>query len=297
MSGNWERDFVSHLQDTGRSGRTISAYTQDVRQFASWFSSVNGAFDPAHITGVDLRSWREHSLGDEQISTATWNRRRISLSVFCEYAVSSGCLAYNPFSGVERAEQVELPPRWLARGELQRIQRQLELAVNGAKTSAWRTQALRDQAIVSMMIYAGLREGELVALDIADLEINERSGRVTIRRGKGEKRRILPLSAEARRAVRLMLEDSGRVSGPLFISKHGERLGVRTVQRLVAELGRLAGVDCTPHALRHSFAKRLLDEQTPLTVVSKLLGHSRLETTARYVQPGWSDFELAVSRI
>lgn len=297
MSGNWERDFVSNLQDTGRSGRTISAYTQDVRQFASWFSSVNGAFDPAHITGVDLRSWREHSLGDEQVSTATWNRRRISLSVFCEYAVTSGLLAYNPFSGVERAEQVELPPRWLTRGELQRIQRQLELAINGAKTSAWRTQALRDQAIVSMMIYAGLREGELVALDISDLEINERSGRVTIRRGKGEKRRMLPLSAEARRAVRLMLADSGRVSGPLFISKHGDRLGVRTVQRLVAELGRLAGVDCTPHALRHSFAKRLLDEQTPLTVVSKLLGHSRLETTARYVQPGWSDFELAVSRI
>lgn len=297
MSGNWEKGFVSYLQESGRSGRTISAYAQDVRQFASWFSSVNGDFDPTQITGIDLRAWREHSLGEEQISTATWNRRRISLSVFCEFAMATGLLTYNPFSGVERAEQVELPPRWLTRGEQQKVMRQVELAVNGAKTRAWRTQALRDQAIVMLMAHAGLREGELVALDITDLEVNERSGRVTIRRGKGDKRRVLPLSAEVRRSVRFMLEDSGRVAGPLFISKQGERLGVRTVQRLVAELGRLAGVPCTPHALRHSFAKRLLDQQTPLTVVTKLLGHSRLETTARYVQPGWADYELAVSRL
>ena len=53
----------------------------------------------------------------------------------------------------------------------------------------------------------------------------------------------------------------------------------------------------TPHDLRHSFAKRTLDEGAPLTVVSKLLGHSRLETTARYVTPGWGDLEEAVERI
>ena len=296
MCGKWEVSFMSHLQDSGRSARTVNSYLQDVRQFASWFFDVNGqVFEPGLVTGVDLRSWREQSLNE--VSASTWNRRRISLSVFCEFAVSKGWLTYNPFSGVERAEQVELPPRWLSRGELQRMMRQVELAVNGAKTEAWRSQALRDQAIVGLMVYAGLREGEVCALDVQDVEINERSGRVTIRRGKGDKRRQVPLNAEVRRALRAWLEDSGRVAGALFVSKHGSRLGVRSVQRMVGELARRAGVECTPHGLRHSFAKRLLDEQTPLTVVSKLLGHSRLETTARYVQPGWSDFEQAVSRL
>lgn len=296
MCGKWDFCFMSYLQESGRSARTVNSYLQDVRQFASWFFDVNGQeFDPSLITGVDLRAWREQSLNE--ISAATWNRRRISLSVFCEFAVSQGWLTYNPFSGVERAEQVELPPRWLSRGELQRIMRQVEIAVNGARTDAWRSQALRDQAIILLMVQAGLREGEVCALDVQDVEINERSGRVTIRRGKGDKRRQVPLNAEVRRAVKAWLEDSGRVTGALFVSKHGSRLGVRSVQRMVGELARRAGVKATPHSLRHSFAKRLLDEQTPLTVVSKLLGHSRLETTARYVQPGWSDYELAVSRL
>jgi len=296
MCGKWDFCFMSYLQESGRSARTVNSYIQDVRQFASWFFDVNGQeFDPSLITGVDLRAWREQSLAE--VSAATWNRRRISLSVFCEFAVSQGWMTYNPFSGVERAEQVELPPRWLSRGELQRIMRQVELAVNGARTDAWRSQALRDQAIFMLMVQAGLREGEVCALDVQDVEINERSGRVTIRRGKGDKRRQVPLNAEVRRAVKAWLEDSGRVTGALFVSKHGSRLGVRSVQRMVGELARRAGVEATPHSLRHSFAKRLLDEQTPLTVVSKLLGHSRLETTARYVQPGWSDYELAVSRL
>ena len=277
MCGKWEVEFMSYLQESGRSARTVDSYLQDVRQFASWFFDVNGQeFEPALITGVDLRAWRERSLNE--VAAATWNRRRISLSVFCEFAVSIGWLSYNPFSGVERADQVEL-------------------AVNGARTDAWKSQALRDQAIILLMVQAGLREGEVCALDVQDVEINERSGRVTIRRGKGDKRRQVPLNAEVRRAVKAWLEDSGRVAGALFVSKHGSRLGVRSVQRMVSELARRAGVEATPHSLRHSFAKRLLDEQTPLTVVSKLLGHSRLETTARYVQPGWSDFELAVARL
>lgn len=296
MCGKWEACFMSYLEESGRSARTVQGYLQDVRQFASWFFDVNAQeFDPGTITGVDLRAWRERSLNE--VSAATWNRRRISLSVFCEFAVSQNWLSYNPFSGVERAEQVELPPRWLTRGDLLRIMRQVELSVNGASTAAWRSQALRDQAIVMLMVLAGLREGEVCALDVTDVEIKERSGRVTIRRGKGDKRRQVPLNAEVRRALQAWLDDSGRVAGPLFVSKHRSRLGGRSIQRMVSELSRRAGVECTPHSLRHTFAKRLLDEQTPLTVVSKLLGHSRLETTARYVQPGWWDYEQAVARL
>jgi site-specific recombinase XerD len=85
----------------------------------------------------------------------------------------------------------------------------------------------------------------------------------------------------------------------MFVGKGGERVSTRLVQKRVEALRQAAGLDktVTPHALRHTFAKRLLDGGAPLTVVGKLLGHARLDTTARYVQPGWNDFEKAVETL
>ena len=300
VSVDWRGAFQGQLQATGRSARTVSAYLQDVRAFASWAEEVNGQpFTPDLLTGVDLRAYRAWAV--QRCKPATWNRRRISLAVFSRWSFENGYVNYDPFQGVEPVEQVELPPRWLERAEYQRFMRALEQAVNGARTEAWQRQALRDQAMIALMVYAGLREGEVVALDAADVEISERKGRVVVRSGKGEKRREVPLNSECRKAVKTWMEYSGE--GPLFIGKSGGRavqrraLTVRAVQRRVAEIGRAAGLVVTPHDLRHTFAKRALDGGAPLTVVSKLLGHARLETTARYVQPGWGDFEKAVENI
>ena len=71
----------------------------------------------------------------------------------------------------------------------------------------------------------------------------------------------------------------------------------RTVQRVVAEIGRLAGLEVSPHDLRHTCLKRMVDAGTPLTVVQKIAGHKKLETTARYIKPGWGDLEKAVERV
>jgi integrase/recombinase XerC len=219
------------------------------------------------------------------------------MRVFTEWARGRGLLSYDVMQGVDVVEQVELPPRWLERKDLGRFMRQLEMGLNGSRSGHWRWQAVRDLAVAAMMVYAGLRDGEVCGLDVGDIALGDRSGRVMVRLGKGEKFRKVPLNGEARRAIRAWLEVRGAACGSLFIGKGGERISTRLVQRRMAEVGRQAGLVVRPHDLRHTFAKRLLDEGTPLTVVSKLLGHSRLETTARYVQPGWSDFEIAVEAI
>jgi integrase len=79
---------------------------------------------------------------------------------------------------------------------LLKLMRHAELLVNGSKTDRWRWQAIRDQAMICLMIYAGLREGEVVALDVEDVEIGKRKGTVTVRRGKGDKSRLIPLNKE-----------------------------------------------------------------------------------------------------
>ena len=297
----WPEAFAGHLSGQGLSERTVQAYGQDVRSFATWFESENGQpFSPELLTGVDLRGYRQWAVDGRHMAPRTWNRRRIALGIFCHWAQETGALNYDPFQGVEEWKEEELPPRWLDKCEFSKFMRQVEHMVNGARSEYGRRQALRDQAMVALMMYAGLREGELVALNVEDIQISERKGKVTIWRGKGDKKREIPLNGEARRAVSLWIMDNqarANMTGVLFIGKSGKRLTTRAVQRRVAEIGRMCGLVVTPHDLRHTFAKRALDAGAALTVVSKLLGHSRLQTTARYVQPGWGDFEQAVENI
>lgn len=298
VSIDWLPAFAGHLEATGCSARTIKSYLEDVRAFAAWFLVENGQpFSPDLLTGVDLRAYRQFAL-ETKISPATFNRRRVTLARLAAWAMQTGCLTYNPIEGVDRLAEGEQAPRWLTPKETHRLLRQLELQINGSKTTVGKLQAIRDHAVVALMLYAGLREDEVSRLDVEDLTLSERKGKVIVRRGKGDKRREVPLSAEARRALRLWLELCGRSTGPLFVGKHGERLGAKGIQDRVAAVRRAAGLEdhVTPHTLRHTFAKRLLDGGAELTEVGRLLGHARLETTARYVQPGWDDLERAVEK-
>ncbi len=294
---DWRSDFAAWLAEDGRSANTISSYLSDAGRYSAWFEQINGQpFSPELLTGVDLRAYRAHSLNQERVKPATWNRRRISLAMFCRWARDLELVAYDPFQGVQPAEEVELAPRWLDQADVNRLLRQAERMVNTAATAHWRRQAARDQAMIALMLRAGLRVGEVVSLDARDIEIGQRSGRVIIRSGKGGKRREIPLSIEARRSLAFWLElrQASQPDEPLFNGKSGERLTRRQVERRITEIGRLAGIELTPHQLRHTFVKSALDRGAQMIYVQKLAGHARAETTARYGTPGWSDLEQAV---
>ena len=290
--------FERDLRQAGRSVNTVAAYSQAIRGFAAWWETVNGeTFEPGKVTSFDLVEFRRWSLEEQRVAPATWNQRRAALAVFCDWGLKGGLLSYSPLRDLAGAEQEELAPKWLNRGDYGRFMRVVERNLNLTSSDAGRWLALRDQAVVALMVWAGLRESVVCALELGDLDLGERRGAVTVRLGKGQKRRVVPLNAEARRALRLWLEVRTDEGVMVFLGRRGEALQVRGVQRRVADLGKDAGLDITPHVLRHTFAKRLLDSGSPLTVVSKLLGHSRLETTGRYVQPGQDDLLAAVDRI
>ena len=160
--------------------------------------------------------------------------------------------------------------------------RQCEDNIKFATTVARKRQAVRDQAMIYLMIYAGLRGGEIAALNWEDIRIHERSGTVAI---VGE--RVVPLNTELRRVVSCWRDIIGVSAGScaVFIGKQG-RITTRTVQRRVEDIGRQVGIDVSPRDLRVIFARRLLDRTVPLDRVQKLLGHARVESTARYVSAG-----------
>jgi integrase/recombinase XerC len=140
----------------------------------------------------------------------------------------------------------------------------------------------RDRAILEVLYGGGLRVAELCALDTTDLDLAD--GWIRVRRGKGRKERRVPIGPPAVAAVHAWLEERiGDADGALFVQARGARMGERTVRRVVARAGQLAGVDrLHPHALRHSFATHLLDAGADLRGIQELLGHASLSTTQRY---------------
>ena len=170
----------------------------------------------------------------------------------------------------------------------------------------------RDAALLELLAATGLRASEAAGLRVGDLELGERHGWVTVRAGKGRKRRRVPLHARARRALWNYLEARGfareealprspapRAEEALFLSQKGGGMTPYAVWYAVKKYARLAGVEgVTPHTFRHTVATRLVrDPGVDLVTAATFLGHARLDTTARYSRPSEEDLEGAAETL
>jgi integrase/recombinase XerC len=143
----------------------------------------------------------------------------------------------------------------------------------------------RDLAIMELFYSSGLRLAELIALNLSDLDLADRTVRVL---GKGGKQRINPIGRPAIKALRAWLAERAALAKPdetaVFVGRGGRRLGARLVQRRVAQLARAQGlpIHMHPHLFRHSFATHLLESSRDLRGVQELLGHANISTTQIY---------------
>lgn len=161
------------------------------------------------------------------------------------------------------------------------------------------SQGIRDRCIVLLLYHTGIRAGELAALRLSDIMLGARSGSIQIRRGKGNKARLIPLNAEARAVLRsYVLIRPACEKQALLVGQRGEPLSAHELYDVVIKYGRLAGLeDISPHTLRHTFARTLLAAGVPLNDVADLLGHSSLDTKRIYTKASESDLAKAVARL
>ncbi len=146
---------------------------------------------------------------------------------------------------------------------------------------------LRDRALLELLYATGIRVGELVGMNVEDINFGDRLIRV---RGKGKKERLLPFGRTAERCLRIYLHmrrfiNKGKIEEkPLFLNYRGKRLTSRSVERIVDKYIRRAALrrKISPHSLRHSFASHLLSRGADLRVIQELLGHESLATTQKY---------------
>jgi integrase/recombinase XerC len=158
----------------------------------------------------------------------------------------------------------------------------------------------RNAAILALMAKAGMRVGEVIALELTDIELNARSGWAVVRSGKGNKARRVPLNSDVRQALQAYLAVRPAFNTPvLFLSRTGAPLSARDVQRLVTELARQARIEgkVTPHTLRHTFATRALERGADVAAVAAILGHESIATTSRYLHPSEARLVEAVEGV
>ncbi len=159
----------------------------------------------------------------------------------------------------------------------------------------------RDRALVVLMLFAGLRIGETVALDVNDVTISSRKGIVTIRSGKGDAYREVALNALVRAVLEEWIKErDGRAPDgepALFLSAKGTRISPRAADSAIRRLAGDAGLALSAHVLRHTCLTNLVRQGEDLVMVAEIAGHVRIETTRRYSLPSKADRQAAMERM
>ncbi len=280
----WDRvidDYERHLRlERDLTEHTVRGYVSDVKGLADHAERL-GVRDPADLT---IRAVRSHLAQQRSLGRArsTLARRSTSLRVFTAWLLRTGRASTDAAALlVSPAARRELPAT-LSANEIRAV---LDAAAERIDTDA--VTGTRDLAMLELLYATGIRVGELVGLDIDDLDRARQLVRVF---GKGRKERSVPFGLPAQDAVEAWLQH-GRpqvatsVSGPaMFLGVRGGRIDQRAVREVVhRRLADVEGVpDLGPHGLRHTAATHLLEGGADLRSVQEVLGHASIGTTQIY---------------
>ena len=306
--------FLAMMRDErGASEHTLRAYAREVRGFAEFLAETLG--EGAAMASVEHTHIRAYmaTLLDKGLTKASVARALAAIRSWFKWAAKAGLVESNPALLVSTPKLPKHLPRVPSMEEVNRVLDSLGPArtARGASLksdggdgggaeeseSSWPE---RERVIFELLYGCGIRNSELVGLDMDAIHWRDDAIRVF---GKGKKERLVPLGDAAAEAVRAYLpqrqaklESAGLGKlvhdGPLLIrlrvgvAKGGARLTTRSVGRIVKSIALSGGLaaDVHPHTLRHALGTHMLEEGADLRAIQEMLGHERLSTTQRYTQ-------------
>ncbi len=281
------------------AARSREAYLAQVREFVTWLAgSEHGAqalADP-HVRDWAVRDYKRFVKTTKRWAPASVNQ---ALAAIDNFYRSRG--AGRP--DVAREELAQTAPRALGEAEQRTFLRFVEASPSP-----------RDRAIATVFFYAGLRLAELGALDMTDVAVSARRGRVKIRTGKGDAYREVPLNSPCRHALdewfaaradqvaaRAEAGGGNRAKTPetpaLWLSRSRTRMSTRAVDLVIRRLAADAGLELSAHVLRHTFVTNLIRSGADVVLVAEIAGHRRLDTTRRYSLPSQADKDAALEAV
>ena len=278
-------EFGKCQEHFNKSPSTITSYKNDINVFARWFNRENSySFTIHRITPTDIRLYKQYLIKRE-FKPNTINRKLLSLKYFIQWGWSAKKLDYK-FIFPKPVKERSITVRWLDRLEQNSLLRHIELYAN-----------IRDVAIVKILLNTGLRVKELCSLKWKHVIITERKSSVKINYGKGNRSRIVPLNKSAKLAFKsLNYANNIGKNVQVFVGQRGA-LTPRGVQLMLKRVLANTNLLVSPHNLRHSFCKNLVDSGISLEKIAILAGHESLDTTKIYCYPSYNDLSNALEKI
>ena len=270
--------FQKYLQGVlGRSPHTVRAYAAEVEEFTAFLEKRGQRPETAAQAEIRAFLFEMKGAGRSNVSVA---RVLSSLRAFYRWLIREGEIDANPAASVAAPKLPKKQSRFLTERETENLLDEEEIEDSPVSR--------RDQAVFELIYSTGLRVGELVNLDLPDIDLKVQ--KLLVRLGKGGKDRQVPFGQPAAEALAAWLEvrgncvAAGKSGEALFLGCRGGRLNDREVRRVLTTRLKLRGLDSalSPHSLRHSFATHLLSAGADLRAIQEMLGHSSLATTERY---------------
>jgi integrase/recombinase XerC len=286
-------DFEVHLRaGRGLATASVRAYVGDAASLLE-HAARRGVDDPAELDLSVVRSWLAQQATRGRTRT-TLARRTSGARAFTAFLAQRGELARDPGLHLQRPRPHRTLPSVLRQDQVRELLEPSASSTESAEEQALARDdphllalALRDRAVLELLYSSALRVGELVGLDVLDVDHERQTVRVV---GKGDKQRTVPLGRPALTALDRWLEvgrprlAEGSSGQAMFLGARGGRLDQRAVRTLVhRRLRSVPGApDLGPHGLRHTAATHLLEGGADLRSVQEFLGHATLATTQIY---------------
>lgn len=272
-------DFLFECRIRGLSPKTLAMYEDQLRHLER-FCAGRGITLIRAVGVGELRALVATRLG--QVKPISVHALQRVLSALFGYMTRAGVVVVDPMRSVAKVRLGAPEPRCLTDAEL--------LAALGAPDRSTFV-GLRDYALMLTLYDGMLRVSE--ALDLVDGDLDLATGEATVRSGKGGKARRVHLGRRSLAAIKQLLGRRGAANGPyLFCSQFGERMNGQSVARRFREYGKAAGLSpgrCTPHAFRHTGATAFIRNGGDALVLQRILGHTSLDMTRRYVSMAAAD--------
>jgi integrase/recombinase XerC len=284
--------YLAELARRGASAHTLRNYGSDLEQFANYFEPT-GETAPA-MEQLDLALLREWMAGlyDHKLSVASVRRKLAAVRAMCKFLLAENLIPANPAARLRTPKAKQRLPEVMS---AEKTNNMLDAVERGEGLE--RPSRERDIAFLELLYGCGIRVGELVGINLEDIDL--RGGWLRVR-GKGNKERQVPVAGRAVASVEryLALRSARPEERALFLNSRGARLSDRQVRRLVKLYALMITGDSTvhPHSFRHAYATHLLADGADLRAIQELLGHARLSTTQKYTQVSLRDLQRVYDR-
>lgn len=271
------REFKQYaLAERGLKPRTL----RDILAVVRRLSTYAGTERISALTTPLIQNFLRHGRLERGWAARTFHLYWQYLKTHFDWCVRAGYLTANPVSPIEKPRLPQRLPRCLSQTEARRI-------LYAATHAPWRSelQRSRSEAIVATFLMTGLRRAELLVLRVSDLDF--RTGILTVRAGKGRKDRSIPLHPRLIPILRRYSDEKerkGRQSELVFSSvRSAKGLTQKNLYAILGKISATAGVKFTPHMLRHTFGRELVEADFNIYKLKEVMGHASVVTTQTYV--------------